>query len=211
DGQEAERGALGREDGGAAIALHGPAQTSALAVLQPVAEPVDRRLGGKFQTPQRRGCFSPVSGPGLGLQFLGDPRGFAFVEQTGRRIAGRGNDGDGAALGAVEQVGHQVLALFPAFGRGPAIVDDDHQRAVAGELGAAAQQRIGQRHDQQRRRQKAQQQKPPGRRRGGLLFIFQAAQQLERRKQGAPGQRRRHPQQPPQQRQRRQRRQDYGR
>src|SRR5581483_3416107 len=104
--------------------------------------------------------------------------GFAFVEKSRRRTARGGNDGDGPPLRAVQQVGDQVLALLPVSGRGPAIVHDDHQWACAGQLGAAAQQRIGQRHDQQRRRQKPQQQQPPGRGGGRLFFVFQPAQQL---------------------------------
>ena len=111
--QQAKRGMLGREHGRSAIALHRLAQHRALVVLQPVAQPVEGRLGGELQTSQRRGGLGAVARPGLRLQFLGDARGFAFIQKSRGRIARGGNDGDGPPLRAVQQVGDQVLALLP--------------------------------------------------------------------------------------------------
>jgi len=108
-----------------------------------------------------------------------------LIQKPCRNGTGGGNDGDGAAVGAVQQIGDQFLARVPAFGGSPAIVHHQHQRAGSRQLGTAAQQRIGQGDDQQCRRQKAQQQQPPGRGGWRLFFIFQPAQQPQRRKKGS--------------------------
>ena len=100
-----------------------------LAILDAVAQPVERRLrrrisNGPAPRPLRRGRPARA----CGFSSLAMRAASPSFSKPGGRIAGGGNDGDGPALRAVQQVGDQVLALRPSPGRGPAIVHDQHQR-----------------------------------------------------------------------------------
>ena len=123
-----------REHRRTAIALERIAQGLAVR-LDPIAQPVKRWLRIELEASQRLGSGLAVAHIRHGLQFLGDARRFAFIQQAGRHVAGGGNDGDGAALRAVQQIGDQLLPRVPVFRRGPAIVDHQHQGSRCRQLG----------------------------------------------------------------------------
>ena len=167
---------LGREDGRAAIALQG------LCARRWLLPSSSRRSASKFagwaanfKRAQRRGGRGAVARPGHAASVrLAMRAGFACIQQGPvGALPAVGMMATGAALRAVQQIGDQRPgAASQSLAAVQPLSTTSTSGPLPGKLGAAAQQRIGQRQDQQRRRQQAQQQQPPGRvRRASVLRL----------------------------------------
>ena len=114
------------------------------------------------------------------------------------------------ALGALDQALGMGDARGPARRRRPAVVDHQHQRAAARQVGLRIEERPGDGQDQRGGEQQAQQQQPPRHLHRRLLGRLEPDQQPDRREAHQLGQRRDHAQQPVDHRQHQQQRQHAG-
>ena len=77
----------------------------------------------------------------------------------------------------LDQLAGKLDAAVPALGRGPAIVDGEHEGATAAQARGRVQDRAGKRQDQQGRQSQAEQQQPEGGPGRGALAALQAEQE----------------------------------
>ena len=155
------------------------------AVIDAVAQPEDLRRRREMRPRQAGRRRHAVAGPGhaAAAPAPARPAAPASSKVTGASVA-VGTIATGRLPAPRSRSAITPWRSLPALGRGPAIVDHQHQRAIARHLRRAAQQRIGQGGDQQRGGQQPQQQQPPGRmRRASVLHCAgpAAAAAAERR------------------------------
>ncbi len=184
-----------------------------ISVLDAVAEPenfgprAEPRLGDGGER------ALAIGEPGFGSELRGAARHLTRVEQACIGCIGRGDQRHRAPVTRrrAQHIGDHRLALVPAMRRGPAIVDNEHERPAACDGRRPADLGFGQGDDQTSGQDQAQQQQPERRSRRGLFAVLQAEQESQRWKDHAPGRRRRDAQQEPDRGQQCERREHIGR
>ncbi len=180
-------------------------EVGAAAAIDAIGEPDQLGIADRLQEPlqggQRVGALDDI---GFGRQLAQrDPRGAAGLQ---RKFAGCGRQRQqchraARAIGFGDQLIGGVETQLPTWRSAPAIIDQQHQRRIAGTAGGLRiPHRAGGSQDHQRRGGKAQRGQPPGRARWGFFFGRDLEQQPGRRKIHPPRPRRHHPEQPPQHR-----------
>ncbi len=189
--QQQRRGRLvGHDDLQAVEAAEALGELGGAFVLQPVAQPDDRGAGIDLHLVDGGGGRGAVGRPRLGPEgaqqragLVGPHRALAHRRRVDWVGGGAGeHDRAVGALGALDQAFGVGDARRPARRRRPAVVDHQHQRSLARQVGLRIEQRPGDRQDQRGGQQQAQQQQPPrhlARRLLGRLEPDQAA--------GSPG------------------------
>ncbi len=178
------------------------------APIEAVRQPHDVGAARDVELRNRRARGRAVGAPGLRLERLDARARLGRAHQAARRdravrLGRRRHQADVAlgAFGPLEHLRERGLAALPTACGGPAVVDDDDERAVALERCARVDQRMREADDDEGGRDQPERDQPRRRLRGRLLLAPQPEQQPHGGEGDALRCRRRYPQQPPDHRQ----------